>query len=121
MVAQTIATALGRRLPRAHALGLAGADEGLAPADADRDVVLLIDGQDPASAVPDVHSLVACCSAPVLVMTERPRDSVWGALADTGVAEVLSSQLSIEDLVELLGRARRGRQPGPSPYRDRLI
>ncbi|GAA1478335.1 hypothetical protein GCM10009623_27810 [Nocardioides aestuarii] len=95
LIGQTVATALRSRGVRV--------DETLRAADAqDATVVVVIDDLVSAGDVARVVALLRSTASPVLVLTGRPRGPYWGALVSAGAVSILSSSVSLDELVEAL-------------------
>ena len=95
LIGQTVATALRSR-------GV-GVEETLRAAGGeDSTVVVVIDDLVSAGDVARVVALLRSTSSPVLVLTGRPRGPYWGALVSAGAVSILSSAVSLDELVEAL-------------------
>lgn len=101
LIGQTVATALRSRGVRVEeTLRAAAAD--------DTTVVVVIDDLVAAGDVARVVTLLRSTTSPVLVLTGRPRGPYWGALVSAGALSILSSAVSLDELVEALAVVHYG-------------
>lgn len=109
LLGQTVQAALhGRDLP---ALCLRLPDEGTPWARSlvrPDDLVLLLDDVDGPGDLRRARERVATCPARCIVLTSAPTGMIWVALMSSGAEAVLSSQVSIDDLVETIQHVLAG-------------
>jgi DNA-binding NarL/FixJ family response regulator len=102
LIGQTVGTALRSR-GVAVDVASRGPHHPLGPA-----VVVVIDDLVDAADVRRVVGLLRSTSAPVLVLTGRPRGRYWGALVSAGACSILPSAVSLDELVEALAVIQYG-------------
>lgn len=121
MLSQTVAAALRARGIDADdmmwALGVRTATHDLTEADS----VLLLDDLDEREFGLAAHYLVGQSPARFLVLTTRPEGPAWGALLSGGVAAVMSSQSSLDEVAAALTLVRRGKSPTSEAKRSALV
>lgn len=101
LIGQTVATALrSRGVTVEETLRAAGAT--------DATVVVVIDDLVTAGDVARVVALLRTTTSPVLVLTGRQRGPYWGALVSAGAESILSSSVSLDELVEALAVVHYG-------------
>lgn len=109
LLGQTVQAALnGRDLP---ALCLRLPDEGVPWARSlvrPHDLVLLLDDVDGPGDLRRARERVASCPARCIVLTSAPTGMIWVALMSSGADAVLSSQVSLDDLVETIDQVLAG-------------
>jgi DNA-binding NarL/FixJ family response regulator len=109
LLGQTVQAALhGRDLP---ALCLRLPDEGTPWARSlvrPDDLVLLLDDVDGPGDLRRARERVATCPARCIVLTSAPTGMIWVALMSSGAEAVLSSQVSLDDLVETIQHVLAG-------------
>ena len=109
LLGQTVQAALhGRDLP---ALCLRLPDEGTPWARSlvrPDDLVLLLDDVDGPGDLRRARERVASCPARCIVLTSAPTGMIWVALMSSGAEAVLSSQVSLDDLVETIQHVLAG-------------
>jgi DNA-binding NarL/FixJ family response regulator len=122
LVGQTVQAALhGRNLP---ALCLRLPDEGTPWARSmvrPDDVVLLIDDVDGPGDLRRARERVASCPARCIVLTSAPTGMIWVALMSSGAEAVLSSQVSLDDLVETVEHVLAGEEVVDPQRRESMI
>lgn len=109
LLGQTVQAALhGRGLP---ALCLRLPEEGTPWARSlvrPSDLVLLLDDVDGPGDLRRARERVASCPARCIVLTSAPTGMIWVALMSSGAEAVLSSQVSLDDLVEMIEHVLAG-------------
>jgi DNA-binding NarL/FixJ family response regulator len=75
------------------------------------DLVVLICGLDSPAEVDAVRDRGGRCIAPWLVMADREPGPAWGAVLEVGARAVVSSSISLSDLVDVVGAVLRGESP----------
>lgn len=101
LIGQTVATALRSR-------GVTVEESVRAAVTGDATVVVVIDDLVAAGDVARVVALLRSTTSPVLVLTGRPRGPYWGALVSAGAVSILSSAVSLDELVEALAVVHYG-------------
>jgi DNA-binding NarL/FixJ family response regulator len=101
LIRQTVATALRSR-------GVTVEESPRAAGTGDATVVVVIDDLVGAADVARVVTLLRTTTSPVLVLTGRPRGPYWGALVSAGAVSILSSSVSLDELVEALAVVHYG-------------
>ena len=72
------------------------------------DLVLLLDDVDGPGDLRRARERVATCPARCIVLTSAPTGMIWVALMSSGAEAVLSSQVSLDDLVETIDHVLAG-------------
>lgn len=121
MMSQTVATALRARgldaEQMAWAEGVRRATHDLTPSDA----VLLLDNQDDLDFGLATVYLVAQSPARFLVLTAQPEGPVWGGLLASGVAAVMPTESSLDEVAQALALVARGESPMSEARRADLV
>ena len=122
LVGQTVQAALhGRDLP---ALCLRIPEEGAPWARSlvrPDDLVLLLDDVDGPGDLRRARERVASCPARCIVLTSAPTGMIWVALMSSGAEAVLSSQVSLDDLVETIEHVLAGEEVVDPERRESMI
>lgn len=121
MLSQAVAAALRARGLEADemawALGVRRATHDLTSSD----VVLLLDDLEDLDFGLATHYLMTQSPARFVVLTSRPEGPVWGALLATGVAVVMPTQSSLDEVAKALALVGRGESPMAKARRADLV